>query len=229
MDAPAAHASQLHAHRVWLDLGGARRDPAPQRYHRAILGPIEDPLPRGRFGSRYDARDPELSLWVHATLVESVATAYEAWIAPLPAEERSRLYDESRPIGRAFGIPESLLPADLDAFDRYFADMRGRDGPVHPRRRRLANSRATSSRRDSMHWIPSLGWVPPTVYSWLQWPAVALLPEDLREEFAIPWSPVHDAVAAWLKSGMSAWRPLVPPAPAMVPAGAPRVRAASRQ
>jgi uncharacterized protein (DUF2236 family) len=180
------------------------------RYHRAILGPIEDPAARGRFGNRYDARDPELSLWVHATLVESVATAYQAWIAPLSAEERSRLYDESRPIGRAFGIPESILPADLVAFDRYFADMRGRDGPVHPspKARELAGY-VLAPRLDA--WIPSLGWVPPTVYSWLQWPALALLPEDLREEFAIPWSPVHDAVAAWLKSGMSAWRPLVPP------------------
>src|SRR3954447_3992052 len=48
-------------------------------FHRSIVGPIDDPLNRARFGERYEARDPELSLWVHATLVESVATAFEAW------------------------------------------------------------------------------------------------------------------------------------------------------
>ena len=211
MDAPAAHASQLHAHCVWLDLGGARRDPAPQPVPPRILGPIEDPAARGRFGSRYDARDPELSLWVHATLVESVATAYQAWIAPLPAEERSRLYDESRPIGRAFGIPESLLPADLEAFDRYFADMRGRDGPVHPspKARELARY-VLAPRLDALDPVSGLGAAPACTRGPSGRPS-RCCPEDLREEFAIPWSPVHDAVAAWLKSGMSAWRPLVPP------------------
>src|SRR4029079_9790981 len=163
-------------------------------FHRSIVGPIEDPANRARWGDRYDARDPELSLWVHATLVESVATAFEAWVAPLAPDERRRLYEESRPIGRACGIPDGLLPADIDAFDGYFADMRGPDGPVHPtpRARELARF-VLSPTLDAL--IPPLGWVPPMTYSWLQWPAVALLPADLRAEFEIPWGAGHAAVA----------------------------------
>jgi uncharacterized protein (DUF2236 family) len=172
-------------------------------YHRAIVGPIEDAGAAARFGTSYEARNPELSLWVHATLVESVATAFEAWIEPLSPDERARLYLETRPIGRAFGIPDRLLPSDIGAFDRYFMEMRSAHGPVHPSAtaRELARY-VLAPRLDAL--VPFLGWVPPIAYSWLQWPAVALLPADLRTQFEIPWGPGHEAVATWLKAGLRA-------------------------
>ena len=72
-------------------------------------------------GPGYAARDPALSLWVHATLVESTMVAYDAWLEPLSRERATRFYAETLPIGRAFGVPEALLPADLDAFEAYVA------------------------------------------------------------------------------------------------------------
>ena len=47
-------------------------------------------------------------------------------------ERRERAYVETKPIGRAFGVPEALLPPDLDAFEAYVARMLGPDGPVQP-------------------------------------------------------------------------------------------------
>jgi uncharacterized protein (DUF2236 family) len=170
-------------------------------YHRAIVGPIHDLGARRRFGPRYDARDPELSLWVHATLIDSTLAAYHAWIEPLTAGDRARLYDETRPIGRAFGIPESILPVDIDAFDRYYAAMRSPDGPIHPTdtARRLAHD-VLYPRMNAL--IPFLGWVPPVLYAWTQWPSLALLPPDLRREFGIAWNPGHQAVADALAFGL---------------------------
>ena len=89
-------------------------------------------LHRGIVGAGYSARDPELSLWVHATLVDSTLVANDRWIEPLSRERRERAYDETRPIGRAFGVPEALLPTDLDAFEAYVAGMLAPDGPVKP-------------------------------------------------------------------------------------------------
>jgi uncharacterized protein (DUF2236 family) len=170
-------------------------------FHRTIVGSIEDPANRARFGDRYTARDPELSLWVHATLVESVATAYQAWVEPLSPAARRRLYEESLPIGRAFGIPQHLLPRDVDAIDAYVAGMLGPDGPIHP------SPRARELARYVLHptleaLVPALGWVPPVTYAWLQWPAIALLPPRLRADYRIPWGPGREAVAAWLKAGL---------------------------
>ena len=66
-------------------------------------------LHRGIRGSGYSARDPDLSLWVHATLIESTIAAYDAWLEPLSRDRRARFYDETKPLGRAFGIPDGLL------------------------------------------------------------------------------------------------------------------------
>src|SRR5438876_5204574 len=108
--------------------------------HRAIAGPVEDPVARQMGQVDYSARDPELLLWVHATLVDSTLAGYEAWIEPLTEEERAAYYLETRPIGRAFGIPDDLLPADLAAFRTYLAAMLAPDGPIRvtPTARELA-------------------------------------------------------------------------------------------
>ena len=41
-----------------------------ERLHRRVTGPVVDPEAVRRFPGRYEARDPSLSLWVHATLVD---------------------------------------------------------------------------------------------------------------------------------------------------------------
>jgi uncharacterized protein (DUF2236 family) len=181
------------------------------RLHRSITGPVRDPGARRRFGDAYSGRDPGLSLWVHATLVESIMTAYDAWIEPLSRDRRAAYYEETVPIGRGFGISPDAVPADLDAFDAYWARMTGADGPVHvsPIARDLARY-VLHPRLDAL--VPLLGWVPPVTYDWLMWPAVGLLPAGLRDEFGIPWNPWRAAVAAWLKIGMENGRLLFPPA-----------------
>src|SRR5256885_199273 len=84
----------------------------------------------------------------------------------LPAR-RARLDEERRPIGRALGIPDGLLPKDAGAFDRYFAEMLGPDGPVHPTD--TARELAPFVLRPRLGaLIPVLGWLPPATYSWLQ-------------------------------------------------------------
>ena len=100
-------------------------------------------------GEGYHARDPELSMWVHATLVDSTIVAADAWLEPIDRERRARFYDETKPIGRAFGIPESLLPADLDAFEAYLDAMLGPAAPS-----RWGPSRASWRRRSCIRHSP---------------------------------------------------------------------------
>ena len=102
------------------------------RLHRTIAGAVEDPEARAMTGvAAYAARDPALSLWVHATLVESTLAVNEAWRGPLPAGEAARFYVETIPIARAFGIPERILPADLAAFRAWWDAMLGPGGQIH--------------------------------------------------------------------------------------------------
>ena len=181
--------------------------------HRSIAGPVLDPVAAARHGTSYEARDPELSLWVHATLVDSTIVAVDRWLAPLSHERRARFYAETRPIGRAFGIPEARLPADVDAFDDYVSAMLAPDGPIHPTA--TARSQAAVILRPPLvpfgpDRTPWLRRVPRVAYAWTMWPAISLLPELQRVEYGLAWGPLERAVSTWLVAGWRGWRSVLP-------------------
>jgi uncharacterized protein (DUF2236 family) len=185
------------------------------RLHRSILGPVRDPEAGAITGARaYAARDPELSLWVHATLVDSMIVAYDAWIEPLSRARRTGYYEETRAIGRAFGIPDRMLPADLLAFERYLERMMAPGGPVTvtPTARDLAEVVLHPPLSPlAPQLAPILRHVPAGTYDWALWPSLALLPERIRDGYGIAWTPVNRAVAGWLLATWRAWRPVLPP------------------
>jgi uncharacterized protein (DUF2236 family) len=171
--------------------------------HRTITGP------------GYRARDPELSLWVHATLVDSTIVVADRWLEPLGRERRARYYAETLPIGRAFGISTTLLPPDLDAFEAYVAEAIGPAGPVHPNAvaRELADAvlhpRVVPVPIHAAH-PPTLLSVPPHLVAWTLWPAIGLLPESIRAEYRLSWGPTERLATAWLVKAWRAWRPILP-------------------
>jgi uncharacterized protein (DUF2236 family) len=166
--------------------------------HRTITGPT------------YRARDPELSMWVHATLVDSTMVTADAWLEPLSRSRRERYYAETVPIGRAFGIPSDLLPPDLAAFEAYLGRMLAPGGAVRvsPLARELADV--------VLHppigpVVAALAAVPPATYAWTLWPAVGLLPSSVRDAYGFRWGPLERAVSSWLVAGWRAWRPWLRP------------------
>lgn len=190
--------------------------------HRGIRGHVVDDDVRSRHGRRYSALDPELSLWVHATLVDSTIAAYDAWLEPLPRAARARYYAETLPVGRAFGIPENRLPPDLDSFEAYLGAMLAPGGPIEvgETARELAEAILHPPLGPA---VAAAGWplerlaplvdrVPSRAYSWLFWPAIGLLPASVRAGYRFPWGLRQRAVAAWLVATWSAWRPVLPPA-----------------
>jgi uncharacterized protein (DUF2236 family) len=168
-------------------------------------------LHRSIRGLGYAARDPALSLWVHATLVETTIVAYDAWIEPLGRDARERYYAETLPIGRAFGVPADVLPADLESFEAYVASMLAADGPVHP---------SDTARELAWHVLhpplgpvlPPLRWLPPAAYAWTLWPSIGLLPPSIRADYGFTWGPVEQTVATWLVAAWRFWRPMLPEA-----------------
>ena len=180
-------------------------------------------LHRGIVGPGYWARDPELAMWVHATLLDSTIVTNDAWIEPLSRTRRAAFYQETRPIGRAFGVPDARLPVDLDAFDAYVEAMLGPGGPVHvsPVARDLARVILHPPLAPLAGSLPprlgrpvarALAGVPTGVYDWTLWPAVGLLPESVRSGYGLPWGPVERLVSGWLTTGWRTWRPFLPEA-----------------
>lgn len=180
------------------------------RFHRGVRGRVSEPAAARALGADYDARDPALSLWVHATLIDATLVANDRWIGRLARARRAAFYAETLPIGRAFGVPAGLLPPDIDRFDRYLEAMIGPDGPVKvgPIARDLAE---VILRPPLAPLHPFLSGIPRSLYAWTLWPAIGLLPEPIRTGYGLAWGRRERLVAAWLTAGYRTWRPLLPP------------------
>jgi uncharacterized protein (DUF2236 family) len=165
---------------------------------------------RGITGRGYDARDPALSLWVHATLVDSTIVVNDAWAGPVSRDRAALFYEETKPIARAFGVPDAALPGDLDAFEMYLDEQLGPDGPV--RVGDTARELAGTILHPPLPGVLARVGIHPRLYDWTLWPAIGLLPATVREQYGFTWGWPQRAVAGWLAGSWRAWNPLLPPA-----------------
>lgn len=80
---------------------------------------------KGAVGQKtFVATDPDLLLWVLATLTETTIQVFERMpIQDLPADWREQFYEESKITARLMGIPDEAYPKDLTAFRAYFDSM----------------------------------------------------------------------------------------------------------
>jgi uncharacterized protein (DUF2236 family) len=165
-------------------------------------------LHRGIRGAGYSARDPALSLWVHATLVDSTVAVNEAWAGPVTRAQAARFYEETKPIARAFGVTGRDLPSDLAAFEAYLADQMRPGGPVQVGD--TARDLAEAILHPPLPGVLGRLGLPTQLYDWTLWPSLGLLPAQIRDAYGFRWGPMERAVSAWLVAGWRAWNPLVP-------------------
>jgi uncharacterized protein (DUF2236 family) len=71
----------------------------------------------------YDASEPELLLWVIATLVMAAVNGFERGVRRLGPEELQAFYVEMRRFGTYFGLPSDVGPRSWEAFQSYYAEM----------------------------------------------------------------------------------------------------------
>ena len=104
--------------------------------HRRVRGVLAEPAGRFPAGTTYSAADPELLLWVLASLADSGLVVYERYVGALRAAERRAYWADYRQVGRLFGLRPSQMP---DVLEDYIEDMlRGPDLHVTAAARELA-------------------------------------------------------------------------------------------
>jgi uncharacterized protein (DUF2236 family) len=166
---------------------------------------------RGVRGQGYDALDPDLLLWVHATLVDSSLVTYSAFVRPLSRRERAAYQRESLLTATMLGIPADRCPADLEAFEAYVEEMIASAVVVDERARRLAHQVLAPPLR----LLPALAGFPLAAVT------AGLLPERLRDAYGLGWGPAQ-------RFAYAAARRLVPALLPALPAGLRQVPAARR-
>jgi uncharacterized protein (DUF2236 family) len=107
--------------------------------HMRVHGRTTTPLGRFPAGTHYSAADPELMLWVHATLVEVSLAAYQRYERTLSAAEQEAYYREMAVVAQIFGTPAAVIPGSLREFRDYFdAQIAGTTIAVTPPAREIA-------------------------------------------------------------------------------------------
>lgn len=146
--------------------------------HQQVRGTLDTAAGGVPSGTAYQARDPDLLLWVHATLIDTLLRCYPLVVAPLAPAEQEQYYRESLQTVRLLGLPAARCPPTLAAFQQYLHTMLSGD--------QLADTPAASK-------LASLVLHPPGLT--VAWPlfdaaaiiTVGLLPARLREMYRYPW------------------------------------------
>ncbi len=171
--------------------------------HARVRGELKRPAGRFPAGTPFAADDPELLLWVLATLVESALVFFDKYVASLSQAERDAYWQDYRVIGGLFGLEDHEMPADIGAFDDYMrAMLTGPDLFVTSAARELALQ---------IVMRPPVGLAKRPVLEVVNFITVGLLPAGLRRQFGLSWDPLRSLM---LRGGAEyAKRVLVPLAP----------------
>jgi uncharacterized protein (DUF2236 family) len=136
-----------------------------EQSHKPVHGRTED-------GISYNARDPELMLWVWATLVDTTVLMYQTCIRRLSEEDRERLYSEQKLFAEACGLRRSICPHKWDDFKAYVNGVLRNDVQITEAAQVIARSVLAPG-------PASLS----AVTTWHSILTVYLLPEELRRSY----------------------------------------------
>ncbi len=146
-----------------------------ERAHARVSGVLEPGAGRFPAGARYAGRDPDLMLWVWATLADTALVVYQRFVAPLDAAALDAYQAEQRVVACVLGIPGERVPGCHADFRRYFdAMLEGDSLCVTPIAREIADAvLAAPGRLAGAGVMRSL--------------SAGLLPARLRAAFGLAW------------------------------------------
>src|SRR5579859_6224389 len=170
--------------------------------HQNVRGILDTTAGSFSSGAPYQARDPDLLLWVHATLIDTILMLYPLLVAPLAPAEQEQFYLESLQSARLVGLSPDRCPPTLVAFQEYMRAMLSSD--------LLAVTPAAKELAALVLHPPA-----PTV-AWPLFEATAnittgLLPPRLRELFGYRWGQGQQFLFnGWVRSTRQTLRRLPP-------------------
>jgi uncharacterized protein (DUF2236 family) len=161
---------------------GERAGEAVQAVHAHVHGTTRERLGAFPAGTPYSASDPDLMLWVHASLVEASLAAQRRFVGRLTPDEEEAYYREMALVARLFGLPATNIPTRLADFRDYVdAQLSGPEICVTAPAREVATVILEAPLPAPLRVL-----VPAHRLA-----TAALLPERLRQEYGLRWSRAH--------------------------------------
>jgi uncharacterized protein (DUF2236 family) len=151
-------------------------------YHRGISGVDAK-------GRRYNALDPEVFFWAHATFVMGMVKTHEYLGYPLTPAQKEQAWAEGLRWYSMYGMPMRDLPQDWPAFQRYWD---------HMCRHVLEDNKAARDVLDltDLAKPPMAPWLPDSVWRALRvpiatrfrWLTVGMYDEPVRQLLGLRWT-----------------------------------------
>ncbi len=146
--------------------------------HKRVHGTLGIDVGPFRAGTPYSAEAPELVLWVHATLVESIPMFYELLEAPLTPADRDTYCREAASVAAALNAPRDEIPMSAAALRAYIDGMYSSGRIVVSPQARALGARI----------LRPFGILGGPAASLNRLLALALLPEFIREQYGFEWT-----------------------------------------
>jgi uncharacterized protein (DUF2236 family) len=168
--------------------------------HSRVQGESKEDGGRFPAGTHYDARMPNLAMWVHATLVHTSLEVYQLYVGPLTIEEQRRYYEEQKLLGEKFGVPVQRQPETFSDFNEYYGETL------------VSELAVTDALRDVVKATlnPPLPFFTRPLVEAMNLATVGMLPPRLRDELGLPWSPARRRLLEASRNLVRHALPLVP-------------------
>jgi uncharacterized protein (DUF2236 family) len=152
-------------------------------------------------GDGYRADDPDLLMWVHATLVDTALLVHERFLRPLSPDDAERYYQESTAVAEALGAPRDRQPVDLAAFRQYVDGM-------------VVSLEVSDQAREVAGAVfhPRLPMVTGPFVALGRQASIGLLPERLRRGYGFDWDGRRQLALDAAALASRRLLPLLPPA-----------------
>ncbi|KAL2827264.1 hypothetical protein BJY01DRAFT_255764 [Aspergillus pseudoustus] len=184
-------AEERAAMKAWVD-----------RAHSRVKGEVQT---GERKNEAYDAMNPELQLWVAATIYASMVSMYEKVYGELPPLKAELVYQAFACMGTSLQVPKEMWPVDRSAFKIYWDDMIANQLTVTPDARGVLEE--LFHPKGLPLWARPIAWVLLPIVRPL---TIEQLPPNIRDGFGLKSTRSTRAIAGMFMSTVAVTYPLTP-------------------
>ncbi|CEL03864.1 hypothetical protein ASPCAL05003 [Aspergillus calidoustus] len=172
------------------------------RAHSRVKGEVQS---GERKNEVYDAMNPELQLWVAATIYASMVGMYEKVYGELPPLKAELVYQAYACMGTSLQVPREMWPADRKAFRVYWDDMIANKLSVTPDARGVLEE--LFHPKGLPLWARPIAWVLLPIVRPL---TIEQLPPNIRDGFGLKSTRSTRAIAGLFMSTVAVTYPITP-------------------
>ncbi len=152
--------------------------------HLTVQGTLSESIGRYKAGEHYSAMEPLALLWVHIAFVDSILTAYQAFVGRLTPEQCEQYWQESCRYARRLGLTDATLPASYVAAQQHIRNALS-SGEI------AIGTAAQLIAREVL--FPPLPLLRKPLWMIVRIITIGQLPPDIREAYGLRWNIVHRA------------------------------------